>query len=115
VPWGNGTWKRLEVSLTDNAVQVSGLVRDRNALVWIHNKAHQWKALYEKQEIPAVKSAEILLRDIPAGAYEAEWWDTWSGKVVRKEQLSAIAGGLKLTVTDLATDIALRLSPASGQ
>jgi hypothetical protein len=114
LPWNRGEWKRFETSTEGGAVRVYGLANQTTAIAWIHNTAHHWKNVFEKKDIPIINNTHVVLPNIPPGWHLAEWWDTYSGKVLRQEQITASQGNAKFTVTNLATDIAVRLEPAPG-
>ncbi|MBI2927661.1 MAG: DUF5060 domain-containing protein [Verrucomicrobia bacterium] len=111
VPWTADEWKPLE---TDGSrVNLCGLVHDRTAILWAQNPEHNWKNAFEKKPVSAVPSHEVILRGLPTGRYTVEWWDTWKGEVTKRESAECVEGKLRLTLPDLQTDVAARITPAS--
>ena len=50
-------------------------------------------------------------REMPAGNYTVQWWDTLTGEVLRSDAVSAGADGtLRLSVPDFVNDIAGKVS-----
>jgi hypothetical protein len=118
VPWNSGTWKPLmsrpATPPADPAepppLRIYGLRNERQAIAWIQNIKHNWKNAFDKGEIPSVPATAVVFKDIPAGHYRLEWWDTWKGEVTQREEADAHGGELQLTVPAIQTDAALRLS-----
>jgi len=51
----------------------------------------------------------VVLRDVPAGDYGAEWIDPVDGSVLRVDNLVHTAGDVELTTPEYSIDIALRM------
>jgi len=121
VPWNAGKWQPLTISPAPESAAAAGgasepaplrgygLVHERLAIAWLQNTRHQWKNGYEKKEILPVPPMEIVLRELPAGRYQVEWWDTSTGEVTRRETVQAASGELQLHTPELAEDVALKL------
>lgn len=67
--------------------------------------------MHEKKEIPVIRGAVVLVREIPSGRYLVRWWDTRTSEVVRRETVNTSNGEVKLVVPVLADDTAVLLSP----
>jgi hypothetical protein len=116
VPWAQGEWKPLKVVPADSqanaggpALQVYGLSNGEAAIIWVHNAAHQWKNVFEKKSIPAIRERDIIIHELPADKYRLEWWDTWKGEVSRREEVRSANGELRLRLSYVDTDLAIRL------
>ena len=83
------------------------------AILWAQNAEHNWKNLFDKKPISTVPSTTLSCRGLPLGSYIVEWWDTWKGRMTRKEQVSAAADGLTLVLPELETDVAARILPSN--
>ena len=46
------------------------------------------------------------LRD---GTHRLEWWETWTGKPQRAQQVEVKGGKLTLSIPELKTDVALKI------
>lgn len=78
-------------------------------LLWVDNKNHTWRNVVDGVLIAAI-GGQLSIPGLPAGDYNAEWWDTASGTVSAAETYTVGAGGtLTLSVDDLATDRAVKL------
>ncbi len=88
------------------ALNVYGISNGRLAFAWVQNPASNWNSLYEKREVSPVRGAELLVRNMPAGKYSVEWFDTYKGETGGKTQVYCQNGEVQLSVPELATDIA---------
>jgi hypothetical protein len=52
---------------------------------------------------------ELAAEGLRDGEYRLEWWETWKGRQQRAEEIEVCDGWLTLTVSSLATDIALKI------
>jgi hypothetical protein len=79
-------------------------------LLWIDNTAHTWRNVVNGIAIiPA--AATLTVQGLPQGRYTVEWWDTVNGFVSGIEEHDVTSDGqLQLAVTDLATDVAVKLT-----
>jgi len=116
IPWASGEWRQLNASCTTqgsatNTARVYALTNGRIALAWIQNPASNWKNLYEKKPVPAIRDVTLVLSDMPASHYHVRWWDTHTGKVVKQETVSASNGEVKLSIPVLPDDTAITLQP----
>lgn len=80
-----------------NGVTVRALVQAGRAM-----------AIYLHQTDPTLASPTLLQIELPSGLWRAEWMDTKTGKVIRRERVS---GGAvrEITVPSYETDVALGL------
>ncbi len=85
------------------------------AHLWIDNPQHTWRRVVDGESV-APASGTILVNLGRAGASVlAEWFDTATGIPQRQETLRADATGtVTLSVTNLATDTAVKLLATSG-
>ncbi len=89
-------------------LDVVGLESERLLLLWLHNGESTWRTEYGGKSPAPLKS---LRASVPAasGSWRVEWWDTFSGEVVRREVIQSASGRLSLAVPDLSRDIAARV------
>ena len=80
------------------------------ALLWIDNPDHTWKNVVDGVPI-AAKSGQVALPDFANGSYTIEWWDTRSGEVTWRQQVSVTDETLRLDVNNLQTDVAVKVIP----
>jgi hypothetical protein len=90
-------------------LRVVGLTGRNTTLLWFQNKESTWgAALRGLVPTPAV-GARAIVTGLPPGAYDLEWWDTWSGRVERRETCDAPAGSLELALPVVERDVACKL------
>lgn len=127
IPWSAGPWEPLAVEVVKDQtaaqagqataesagrLHLYGLRQGNTAILWAHNAAHHWKNVLDKKPVPPVRKAELVLHGLKPGSYRVEWWDTWTGQVMRRESATCADDQLRLRLADLATDVAVRVSPA---
>ncbi len=114
-----GSWRGAQVEPSDSALRVVGQVQMEagRAVLWIDHAAHTWKAVVNGASQQPI-TATLVIHDLPAGArLPVAWWDLCSGQpptcqvgVAREEMKTVDAQGrLTLTVTDLVSDIGVRI------
>jgi hypothetical protein len=83
------------------------------SLLWIQNRAHTWWNVAEKQPIAPVDGGKIKLDGLlprgGAGPYAVELWDTYTGKLINKTEVSASVEGHVLTLPTIDKDIAVKV------
>lgn len=89
-----------------------GLAHGRTAVLWAQNRDHCWKNVFEKRPIPPVAGARTTIRGLPPGRCVVEWWDTWKGEPVRREEAVVGPSGLVLRLPVIERDVAARVLPA---
>jgi len=93
---------------------VWGLQGPADLLMWARNSEFTWAKVGRLGIAPAtISDMAVDLPDMPAGQYEAEFWDCWQGKEIGRERLSD-PGGTKLALPAFTKDVAVhirRLAP----
>jgi hypothetical protein len=89
-------------------VRCIGLAGKGLALAWIQNAGHTFASLVEKRNVGPVDGAQVVLRGIPAGPCQVEWWNTKTGET-RKTAYDAGKDGLTLALPSLKEDIACKI------
>lgn len=89
--------------------RIIGLTNDTFAIVWIQNKDHTWWNVVNKVPIDAVESVNLELLGFRDGEYAVEWWNTYTGEIVRWDTVQAANGKISLTIERLEKDIAIKL------
>jgi len=95
-------------------VNALGLVGTDALLLWFHNRESVWKTAFNGRSPGVLRGLTAAAPVRVDGAWAVEWWDTWTGSVVRRESVEARSGVLKLRLPDLATDIAAIARPPSS-
>jgi hypothetical protein len=82
------------------------------AVVWIQNGDSTWvNHARHADEIRPFPAAAYTLGGLADGAYEVEWWETWTGVPQRRERVRAEGGRLTLKPGPVATDVAAKIRP----
>jgi hypothetical protein len=118
IPLNNGGYQDVEAVVSNPRMRAWGQkdVTHGSAHLWIQNTDHTWVKVIGGFPIPKV-SGDIRIDGFQPGAqYALDWWDTYqpdeSRQVVRSESVTAARdGSITLTVSGLAADIAIQLSP----
>ena len=117
IPLNNGFYRDAGATSTNSLLRVWGQidVQDGRAHLWIQNREHTWRNALAGTVSAA--SGSITLPGLnPSTNYPVEWWDTNSGSPVRTESVSTDSGGnLLLDVSNLSTDIAVRVGDYSDR
>jgi hypothetical protein len=112
IPLNNGAYHDAEALASDPDLRAWGQ-KDAihgKAHLWIQNRNHTWRNVVDEVIIPKV-SGQITIPGMPSGLYEVEWWNTWTGAIIKKEAVEAGADGLVLDLpTPLSDDIAVKPS-----
>jgi len=110
VGWTTEGFRPLEVETSQPALRVIGLKGKSLTIAWLQNKEHTWWNVVNGHKVRAL-DATASLRGFANGRYQAEWWDTWRGRVLGKGRVEARDGVLRLRVEKLERDVALKIRP----
>ncbi len=90
----------------------SGMRTDGVAFVWLHNRRNTWRQNWVG-DIESIAPTQVSVA-YPAGTYALEWWNTWDGKILRTDTVTA-TDKLVLRPGELATDVAVKIIPQEPQ
>jgi hypothetical protein len=79
-------------------------------MVWVQNKEHTWWNVINQMPVEPLESVELELLGFQDGTYTVEWWDTYTGEIVRTEFIQAVGGKIPLHVETLDKDVAIKLT-----
>lgn len=122
-PWASAGWQpfaspdleaRVARPLTVQApdVRVMALVnRDgTRVLAWVQHRDDTWRKVVQQHQRPRPASGWFAIPDVSAGAYEVEWWDTWTGSVTLRRTVQHAGGPLTLAwPAPLTDDVAVKV------
>ncbi len=98
--------------LKNSKARIIGLCNDAFAMVWVQNKEHTWWNVVNQKPVETLEPVEFELLGFQDGTYTVEWWDTYTGEIVRTVSVQAVGGKIPLHVENLDKDIAIKiLSP----
>jgi hypothetical protein len=81
------------------------------AHLWLDNARHTWRNVVDSAAVPAVSGVVTVNMGAPNAAFRATWHDTRTGLPTDTQNITADAvGNVRLAVTDLATDRAVKLA-----
>jgi len=87
-----------------------GLQGKNSAYLWISNsQATWWKMLVEKTVPGEIKGAFVDIRGMEPGAYQIQWYDTYSAKIIKQEQIQSSESLVHLIIPDFSRDIACKI------
>jgi hypothetical protein len=99
----------------DPGLQAYGLVNGSApagqvaAILWFKNARHTWYHHNLGLEPGEIAPTRVTLRNVPAGRYTLEWWDTGTGTPGNRTPLEAVGEQLTLAVPALSTDLAAKV------
>lgn len=94
--------------------RVFGVQGDTQGLVWLQNPALGWSNLKKAQGSPTVVGATLVLRNVPAGEWKIESWDTMKGEPLACHTvLVDESGEMELALSGMVSDAAFRLHKTS--
>ncbi len=92
-------------------VAALGLHAGRTAVLWLHHRQCNWRTVLEGREPETLADLRVSLPGLPAGRYRVEWWDTYTGEVLRTDSATAARGALPLQPPPFARDVAAVVMP----
>ena len=87
-------------------VRLVGLQSDNMALVWLQDKHSTWKAVLDKVPLQEMADLRVTLPSLPAGEYQVDWWNTYTGEIFQQAKAAADGSGLLLPVPRFTGDVA---------
>lgn len=110
-----GDWLSIDyVTFTDVVLKkangrIIGLNNGTLALVWVQNRDHTWWNVVNKLPIEPIKDMTVELLGFLDGEYVVEWWDTYSGAIIKREEIAVSGGRFQVTIANLEKDLALKI------
>lgn len=84
-------------------------------LVWAQNKEYNWQNDIRCIKPSVIKGAGFSVLETENGAYNLEWWDTYEGKLIAREIVTAQNGQLPITLPEFSKDIACKITRLRSQ
>ncbi|HXK62030.1 MAG TPA: DUF5719 family protein [Acidobacteriota bacterium] len=117
IPLNNGHYQDADPEISNPALRAWGQkdLTNGNAHLWIQNREYTWRKVVNKTPDP--ESGTVILHGFKPGAsFLIEWWDTSQGAVSGREtQRADSSGRISLSVTRLATDVAVKISQTANR
>ncbi len=97
-----------EIAVED--VIILGLQGKTTTLLWLQNAQNSWYLRWkDKTPLRTIDNISVSIPDMPEGNYQIEWWDTYKGKIFKKENLSSKERILTLFPPPFIKDIACKI------
>lgn len=92
---------------------VSGFRSNARAIFWINNSTANWFIAYntDYSQPPSLSGKTFTLTGMSAGNYTARYWNTYTGALVRTDNLTASGGSLVLNIPAFRRDIVVKVTP----
>ncbi|HEY4690049.1 MAG TPA: hypothetical protein VIK33_12110, partial [Anaerolineae bacterium] len=113
IPFTNGRYVDAAATASNPDLRVFGQkdMQAGSAYLWIDNRQHTWRAVVDGRAVPAESGTVNIALQHSNAFYTVTWYDTQTGQPTSTQTLSANAGGnLTLDVSNLRTDIAVRIT-----
>lgn len=121
LPLNNGNYQDAAPAVAGDGLRVWGQKDPARgcAHLWIQNINHTWRNVVDGGSIPPVSGTVTLSGFQPGGSYRLEWWDPYqpdqAQQIVRTETVVAQPNGsIAVSVSDLASDVALKIVAPGG-
>lgn len=103
--------QELKATASNDRIRLLGYQGSDRAYIWVCDSQATWYSIVvDKKEPTPVSGAAIDIGGLKRGGYQVEWWDTYKGEIVRKEQVSLTEGTLHIPVPPFSRDIACKIS-----
>ena len=116
VDWPAYQWKAVRLARPNLpvCVNVYGLVAHDRALIWIHDPVAFRVIDAKPVRGPSQAAASVNIVGLADGNYEVEWWDTFTGQIIRRDaanvdHLRHFGYGIELNPPEFWGDIAARV------
>ena len=113
IPLTNGRYQDIGATTSHVDLRAYGQkdVQAGQAHVWIDNKRHTWRAVVDGTSIPAASGTVSIPMQRPNQSFVVTWFNTATGQATGSQTITSNSGGtLTLPVSNLATDIAAKIS-----
>jgi hypothetical protein len=113
VPFTTAGLNEAAATVSTEQVRPVGLQGSDCAYVWLfHREATWWNQVVGKSTPSEVRGATLEVRGLKPGPYRVIWWDTYEGKPLREQSVTAAGGRLQLEVPGFPRDIACKITAA---
>ena len=112
IPLNKGGYQDAIASSSNQSLRVVGQKNTsaNRAHLWIQNKAHTWRNVVDNVSITPQSGTISVSGFNPNQNLKIEWWDTYTGTISIAENINSnSSGNLTLTVTNLTTDMAVKI------
>lgn len=86
-----------------------GISVDDTILLWFQNKDYSYYCMKKNRTLNEFKNAYITVTDIANGNYKIEWWDTYKGELLFKNDINVEGNTTNIEIPQFTKDIACKL------
>ncbi len=110
IPFTTTPLRDVAARVSDDRVRVMGLQGKDCAYFYLSDAEAMWyRMVVEKATPTEVKDVFVEIEGLSPGDYQAQWWDTNAGKVIRQEPVSAQSQRLRLSAPPFVRDVACKV------
>ena len=101
--------KVLSVTSPGNALRARALASDRRLYAWVYHQA-----MPRGESAPDMAGGVLNVGPLKPGKYDLEFWNTSTGAVIEKRELTVAAGETQVPLPVVVRDLALKLKPSAA-
>ncbi|MBU0619251.1 DUF5060 domain-containing protein [Patescibacteria group bacterium] len=98
-----------QLSVSNNQLRALALVAEngKHAYAWIQNKNNTWKNYAQTKN---AVSGSLTISGLSSANFTVEWWDTYGGQIIKKENKASSNGSLELVLPQaIDKDLAVKV------
>ncbi len=112
IPFTSGQLKAV-VLQTEKQARVLAWQGPKSWQGWISDpQATWWNQVVEKKEPAAMQGDALVLEGLEPGTYRVEWYDTYTGRTLRQEELVVSGPPARLRIPTFTRDLACKVRQA---
>ncbi|MCU1258996.1 MAG: hypothetical protein JWO80_1881 [Bryobacterales bacterium] len=115
IPWTTEGFQRAELDSSSRSLRPMGLLGKNLILLWLQNREHTWWNVAQSTPISPTEDAVVVVKRTTPGLYRIEYFDTWKGVVLTRSQVRSENGELRIPVSPVARDIAVKITRGPGR
>ncbi len=111
IPLNNGKYVDASAVVSNPKIRAWGQkdLTNQRIHLWIANTDHVWT---NTEPIAPVNGTVTIAGLSPSSLFNVEWWDTYKGAAIDTQAVSTNSNGeITLTISNLSTDTAVRITP----
>ena len=102
------------VAVSTDELRILELTGKQTHLIWLRHRDLSWYGLaVEKKVLQPVGPSSLTLTGLEPGSYRVEYWSPEEGKLLRSEELAAKGTVLEISLPEIHSELALKVSPLS--
>ena len=91
-------------------VDVLAVGNNTFAMLWIRNNDYNWwNTIIARRSIEPAENVSVEVRGLEDGIYKVEFWCTYTGQIIKVEEIRVLNGVARIYVGTVEKDIALKI------